>query len=351
MKAAVYYGPKDLRIEDVPKPQLGPGDIVLKVMACGICGSDLASYEYGKFISPGQIMGHEFSGEVIEVGKDVKDISVGERVTGVGNFICKQCFWCQRRQYHLCPSLFIQNIAYGRPGAFAEYVKVPSAMVNRNIFKLPDDVSFEEGAALEPLSVACFTVYKAQADPGSSILILGAGMIGLCIISVLKTSGEYQIMVSEISKRRLAEAQRIGVKVVIDPQQEDLCQRVKEIVGEGAFHFGTGSMTDIVIECAGVPQTLNQALQLVRSGGKVLLVGLYEKPVAINPTLLIHKDISMIGCLGGNMRQALSLVEQRKVNLKPFITHTFSLSKIKEAFEMQVDAGQSIKVVVYPWPT
>jgi 2-desacetyl-2-hydroxyethyl bacteriochlorophyllide A dehydrogenase len=348
MKAAVYYGPKDIRVEEVSKPQLDAADVLIKVKAVLICGSDLAGYARGKFIPPGQIMGHEFSGEIVEVGKDVKDLSPGERVSAIGFLICGECFWCKRKQYHLCPFLFTENPAYGKPGAFAEFVKIPRAVVNRNVFELPDDVSFEEGAALEPLSVACFAVSKARPEPGNSILVLGAGMIGLSIAAVLKATGEYRVMVSDISPKRLGAAQRIGVDAVMNPDREDIFQRVKAQVGEGKYHFGVGSMTDIIMECAGTPQTINQALQLVRSGGKVLLVGTYKNEVPVNPNLLIHKDIALIGCLGGLMKQALSLVAQHKVALKDFFTHTFSLDQIREAFETQADAGKSIKVVIKP---
>ncbi len=321
---------------------------MLRVKACAICGSDLASYEHGLFVTPGQVMGHEFSGEVAEVGKDVEGIAVGDRVAAMGSFVCGECFWCQRGQYHLCPSLFTHNIAYGRPGAMAEYVKVPDAVVNRNVFKLPDHISFEEGAGLEPLSVACFAAKRIRPEPGDSILVLGAGMVGLCLIAVLNITGEFKIIVSEKSRKRLAEAQRLGVAAVVNPDEEDLGERVRRLTGEGPFHFGSGSMTDIVVDCAGVEQTVQQALQWVRSGGKVLLVGLYERETPINLNLIIHKDISLMGSLGANIRKALSLLEQEKVDLKGFFTHSFELNRIKEALEMQANAEKSIKVVINP---
>ena len=177
MKAAVYEGIRDVRVQTIPDPTPTPDDIVLRVKACGICGSDLHSYTTGAFITPGQVMGHEFSGEVIEVGRHVVDMAPGDRVTAMPFNACYHCAICLRGDYHLCRNLAGTAIAYGLPGGFAEYLRVPRATLGRNVFKLPESLDDLTGATVEPLAVAVHAVGLANPEIGARVVVLGAGLI------------------------------------------------------------------------------------------------------------------------------------------------------------------------------
>src|ERR687886_788037 len=171
MKAAVFKGVQDIRVEDVPEPEAGPRDVVVQVNACGICGSDLHTYLHGSFVQPGQVMGHEFSGRVVEAGPEVAGLQVGDRVTAIPIVPCGKCARCAEGRYNLCENAWTSGLAYGRPGAFAERIRIPGAVVGENIFVLGDDVSDEEGATVEPLAVAVHAVNLVERVEGATALV------------------------------------------------------------------------------------------------------------------------------------------------------------------------------------
>jgi len=339
MKAAVYYGAGDIRIEEVGYPEVEPNGIVIQVKACGICGSDMHIYKLGgrDQIPAGLIMGHEFSGDVVDVGVNVTDIKKGDRVIATGVKPCGECYWCQQEQPMLCTQM--QIIGIGFPGAFAEYVSVPTTILNMNVFPL-NNLSYEVGATAEPLCVAVYAATTAEPAPEHNVVVLGAGTIGQCVTQVLKAIGVNQVIVSETSKKRRELAKAMGADVVIDAATENPLKRVAQATGMlGA---------DTVIECAGVPATFHQSLEMVRRGGKIMIVGVYEQPIEWEPISMIMKNIRMIGCLGGGFPQAIEYLQSGKVNTKPLISHEFPLDKAKEAFETQLKADESIKVLIKP---
>ncbi len=346
MKGAVYHGPRDLRVEEIDVPEVGPNDVLLKVRACGICGSDVHSYCSGFYIDPGQIMGHEFVGEVVEIGEKVTDIQVGQRGTGISVEFCGTCYWCKTAQYMLCPNLFKAATGYGVPGAFAEYVKLTDVKVGTNFHHVPDEIDDLSAATIEPVGVGVYTV--AACDPKSTdkVVILGAGMIGNTVMQVLKAIPVAKVVVSEIFEKRLNAALELGADVVINAGVENVLERVKEEVGIGAYHFGEGAMADIVVEAAGAPATIEQSFEMVRSGGTIAIVGLPEKKASIDTTKIVHKMPHIIGCLGGNFPGAIKLLKEGKVNTKPLITHVLPLKDAKEAFEIQSRADDAIKVMI-----
>lgn len=336
MKAAVFHGARDIRVEDVPDPELEPDGIIIKVEACGICGSDLHPYKIGG--REGMIFGHEFSGEVAEVGASVAEIKAGDRVTGVGYRPCRQCYFCQQGLFYRCTSMALAG--YALPGAMAEYIAIPFAQLGRTIFRVPDSLSHEEAATVEPLSVAFYSVRRAQPQAEETAVVLGAGVIGLYAIQVLKAMGVSKVIVSGRRAARLKAAKESGADLVIDAATEDPVPKVKEATS------GTG--VDIAVECAGVPATFEQAIQMVHGRGRVLLVGIYEQPINWNPSSLVNKNVSLIGCLGGSFPRAIELLESGKANAKPLLSHQFPLDKVKEAFETQIEAQDAVKVLVKP---
>ena len=200
-EARVFEAFGTIQVQTIPDPQPTVDDIVIRVKACGICGSDLHSYTTGAFVKPGQVMGHEFCGEVVEVGANVQGIGVSERVTAMPFNACYACPACMRGETHLCYNVSGQAIAYGLPGALAEYLRIPRAMLNRNVFKLPEQLSDLAGATVEPLAVAVHAVRLANPDIGAKVVVVGAWLIGQCMIQALKARGVSQVVsvVSEAS--------------------------------------------------------------------------------------------------------------------------------------------------------
>ncbi|MDR7238099.1 zinc-dependent alcohol dehydrogenase [Neobacillus drentensis] len=346
MKAALYYGPRDIRIEKVDIPSAGPDDILLKVKACGICGSDVHSYGTGLYIQKGQIMGHEFSGEVVQVGENVKDIEIGERGTGFHSGVCGTCYWCKNNQFMLCPNLFKASTGYGIPGAFAEYILIPKAQVGVSFFKIPEELDDYTAATIEPVAVAALTVDQCQPKKGDKAVVMGAGLIGNAVMQVLKARGVEKVIVTEVSEKRLNTAKQLGADEIINAAKEDVLERVKELIGIGPYHFNEGAMADIVVDAAGAPSAVEQSFEIVRSGGVIAFVGLPEKKASIDTTKIVHKAPRILGCLGGDIHQSIELLKNNQVTTKSLISHIFPIDHAKEAFEIQMNPAKSVKVMI-----
>jgi len=340
MKAAVFYGPHDLRVEEVKRPQLRGGDILIRVKACGICGSDLHPYKVGS--APGfqvsGIMGHEFSGEVAELGTGVEGLAVGDRVAAAGYEPCGTCYWCRQGKSFRCSRMAL--VGYQLDGAFAEYVRIPRAQVGMTVFPLPENLDWEVAATIEPVSVSSHMVRRSEVRPEDTAVVLGAGMIGQGIVQVLKAQGVSRVMVSELAPKRLALARRLGADEAIDAREVDPLKAVAEL--------SAGNMADVVFECTGSPLAFRQALDTVRGGGMVMQVGLHEHPVELDLNILIQRNITVRGCLGGSFPRAIALLQSGKVKTKELITHRFPLEEAKTAFDTQLNADEAVKVLIKP---
>jgi len=336
MKAAVLRGANNIKIETVPDPVVEPYGIVIKVKACGVCGSDLHEYKSGE--SEGTIFGHEFSGEVAQVGEHVTDITVGDRVTAVGFRSCGQCLWCRQGKPHRCTDMAL--VGYQLPGAMAEYVSIPFAAVGQTVFPLPEELNYEDAAQVEPLSISLYSVRRARPKETDTAVVLGAGIIGLNAIQALKAMGVSTVLVSGRRPSRLAAATACGADLAVDAAKNDPLPAIMEATeGMGA---------DIVVECAGSPATFDQAVEMVCGGGKIVLVAIYEKPLTWDPMPVIRKNITLIGCLGGNFPDSIDLIRSGKVIPRPFITHRFPLERADEAFKTAIMAPGAIKVMITP---
>lgn len=348
MQAAVFLGPGHLEVRQVPEPECGSRDVVFRVLACGICGSDLHTYRTGDYVQPGQIMGHEFVGEAVAVGAEVAGISPRDRAVGFAADYCGECYWCRNRQRQYCPQLFRTGTGYGRPGAYAEYVRLEKVRVGRNCFLVPPEMPDRVAAAVEPVGVAALAVERAGLPAGGRAVVLGAGLIGNAVAQILKHAGGHQVVVSEPSGLRRQAALDAGVDVAIDPVAEDVLARVQDLWGPGPYHFGVGGMADLVVDCAGARGTCAQALELVRSTGTVALVALPDQPVPIELARIVHKGPRLVGVLGSHMARALDLLASGTVRTGPLISHEFPLERITEAFAVQQSAAASVKVLVRP---
>ena len=250
MKALRWYARKDVRYVDAPEPSPGPGQLKVKVSLAGICGTDLKEYAYGPvMIPPDQVpltMGHEFAGTVMEVGKGVKGFKAGDRVSGVGYYYCGECYVCKKGLYNLCVNQGFTGLFCD--GCMAEYFVIPDYAC----YKLPDSVPDELGALVEPLAVALYSVARAKPQPEDCVVVIGAGMIGLCVIQALKATGISQVMVSARRPERLKLAKGCGANVVIDADKEDIVSEVKNTRPE--------RMADVVFECAGSATAFRQSI-------------------------------------------------------------------------------------------
>lgn len=318
-------------IEEVPDPVAGAGDVVVEVRACGVCGSDLHAWTEGMFTDVGQIMGHEFAGEVVEVGAEVTGIEVGDRVTGIPIQPCGSCRRCLESNGHLCEVWAGRSVAFGLPGAFAERVRIPDAVAGRNVHQLPDSVGFEAGALVEPLAVAVHAVRQAEPRSGQRAVVLGLGTIGLQVAQVLRAEGLVVIGVDRSPLRR-AIAAKLGVQALAE---------VDDVPEEPE--------TDVVFEVTGAPGLVGSALEIARPRGTVLIVALYEKPAELDPTRIVHKELTVRGSAmvtSEDFRYAISLLSTRSVRAEPLITHRKPLAELAAAFDAQLDAEQAVKVLV-----
>ncbi len=348
MKAAVFDGPEKLSIQNIADPVEGPEDIVVDVSDCGICGSDLHSYLEGAFVAPGQVMGHEFSGPVVAVGKDVQGIKVGDRVTAVPLSTCGRCPRCLEGATHLCETGLAASVAYGLPGAFAEFVRVPKAVLGGNIYKIPDNVDDRAAALVEPLAVALHAAKMSNPGPADTCVVLGLGSIGLNTVQMLKAMGAGRVIGIDISPARLALAAKLGADITINGRETDALAAVTEITGPGAY--GVGARADIVVEASGVATLLSQAISMTRAGGKLRIAALYEGDVPVPANQIVQKEMSISGTFAyrGEFAEVIKLLEAGRIAADPVITHTFALDDIEQAFRTQLNKDISIKVQVTP---
>lgn len=348
MKAAVFDGPEQISIQDLPDPVAGPDDIVVQVSECGICGSDLHSYLEGAFIAPGQVMGHEFSGPVTQVGANVQGIAVGDRVTAVPLSTCGRCPRCLEGATHLCETGLAASVAYGLPGAFAEYVRVPDAVLGGNVHLIPDNVSYAAAALVEPLAVGLHAAKSAAPLPTDTCVVIGLGSIGLNCVQMLKACGAGRVIGIDISPARLDLARQLGADITINGKEQDALATVQEITGIGAY--GVGARADIVIEASGVPALLADAISMTRAGGKLRIAALYEGAVPIDANQIVQKEMSVAGTFAyrGEFGQVLQLLSEGRVTAEPLISHTFPLEQAAEAFRAQLSKENSIKVQIAP---
>ena len=255
---------------------------------------------------------------------------------------------CDRIQRHLL-------IGYSKNGGYAEYVLVPNAALDVNVFKIPDSLSCEEATVIEPLWGGYRWVMMAEPQPHETGVVTGLGTIGLSVMQMLR---QYvaQVIVSEVSPRRLQLAKELGADVAIDVTKEDPVQKIIELTGTGRSFSGKGGgCADIIMECSGVPAVLRQAIEMTRSGGRIVMVGIFEEEVSLNINRIIHKQLRLISSFSKGQQAtsrevltAIKLLANGKVKAKPLISHVFPLDKIMEAFEVQTKPDQSIKVLIKP---
>ena len=348
MKAVVHYGPKDYRLEEIDDPSAGEDGLVVRVRAAGVCGGDLHAYKglYMERVPGKQVYGHENAGEVVEVGTKVEDVAVGDRIFAEALGVCFECEACKSKNFSRCAGGIKVAGLSGLNGGFAEYLLMPVVFRDPatgamgNVFKLPDSMSFAEGALVEPVNIGLGVVKSLKPEPGHAVLVMGAGMIGLGAVLSFKSMGVTKIISCDISDMRLKAAGELGATVLINGEKEDAVERVMaETGGKGA---------DIVVEAAGVPKKLRQSIDCVRPGGRVSIVAYFEEPVEFSPHLLIGKGVTIVPGRGGSFRDAFELVKKEELKEEQVISHVFPLDKFAEAHEIAIATKESVKVMIAP---
>ncbi|MBI5446325.1 MAG: 2,3-butanediol dehydrogenase [Deltaproteobacteria bacterium] len=350
MKAAKWFARKEVRVVNVPEPPAPPkGWVKVKVHACGICGSDLHEYLAGPIFIPtsphpltghsGAVtLGHEFSGDIAEVGPGVANFKAGDRVTGDACQYCGECYYCKRNLYNLCTKIAFTGLMI--EGAFAEYVNVPAY----TLYKLPDSVSYDAGALVEPLAVGIHAMRQGNVLQGDSVVIVGAGTIGLVNLVAARAAGASQVISIEKARARKELAKQLGATMVLDPSEVDVIAEVQKATG------GLGA--DVSIECVGHKVTGPLAIDLARKAGTVVIVGIFEEPSEYNFFNITATEKKIVGSLAyaGEFDAAISLLADGRINPEPLITGRIKLDDIVEkGFEELVNRKEeNIKILVMP---
>jgi L-iditol 2-dehydrogenase len=345
MKAVRFYEPGVLRFEEVEVPEIGPGEILVENKVTLTCGTDLKMYKRGHpYAKPPLIIGHEFAGVVVKVGDDVKRFTEGMRVVAANSAPCNACFYCKRGKQNLCENLEDAIIGFTSPGAYAEYVKVPEKIVKVNTHVIPNDVTFREAALLEPLACVVHGIELANIQYGDSVVIIGAGPIGLMHLQLARRKGCGAAIVTDLSDERLQAAKELGADFIINASREDQVERVRELTG--------GRGADVVIEAVGLPETWEKALTMTRKAGTTLLFGGCKPGTqATFDTHHIHYgELTIIGAFHHtplSVERALALIASRAIDAKRLITHEVSLKDVELALNMMAE-GKAVKVAVRP---
>jgi L-iditol 2-dehydrogenase len=345
MKAIVYYGIKDIRIEQIAVPACGEKEIRIKVDACAVCGTDLKTYYHGNpRIKAPKVMGHEFTGLIESIGNEVTGFALGERIVMATSVACHQCSYCKMGYYNLCDDLRPMGFSYA--GGMAEYVTIPQrALDNGHVIKVPDTISAEHAALAEPLSCAVNACENAAVKPGDSVVICGAGPLGIMNLCVVRSLGASQIILAEISAARLAQAGQFDCDILVNPAEEDLAARVKQATD------GLGADVAIVAAPAAAPQ--EAALDLVRKRGRVCLFASLpaEKSVLNLDSRKIHYgEIRVVGTSDStpaHVKKAVELLGGDDFPAAKIASHVLALDDIFKAFEL-MKSGAALRVILKP---
>ena len=337
MKASRFLGNKTFAVADLPTPHAGPGELVLRNQVCGVCGTDVHIYhgEPGSAdVNPPVVLGHEYSGEVVEVGEGVTDFAVGDHVTVDPNIYCGHCAYCQNGKKQLCPSM--EAIGVTRDGGFAQYSRIPASQA----FKLEPTVPWEAAAMAEPLACCLHGIDLAGIQVGDKVCVVGGGAIGLLMVQLAKLSGASQIVLSEPNEKRRQVGLQLGANAALDPTRPDAQEAFAQVLDGGA---------NVVIECVGNVPAVKSAFQFAGKGATVLLFSVPKVDATFDLPLfdVYKKELTIKGSFVNpdTHARAVALINSGKVDFGPIITHRFPLDQLPEAIAMQM-SDASIKVVV-----
>lgn len=339
MRAAVYYRNDDVRIEDMPKPEIGPGEFLFEVKASGICGSDVM--EWYRIKKAPRVLGHEAVGEIVEVGEGCP-YEVGQRVFVSHHVPCGECRYCRESHETACETLHTTNFD---PGGFAEYVRVPEINAEKGVYVLPDGMTYEEGTFIEPLACVVRGQRLAGVGEGHTILVLGSGIAGLLHVKLAKARGA-KVIATDINEWRLRKAKEFGADGVIDAR-EDVPEKLKGLNG--------GRLADKVILCTGASPAVKQAMGSVDRGGTIEFFAV-PKPgvlVEIPANDFWRNEVSLVTSYGAaprDLEESTELIADKALKVDDMVTHTLPLERAQEGFKLVAEADESLKVILKPSP-
>lgn len=340
MRVATYYSNSDIRLEERPVPRIGPGELLVRVEASGICGTDVL--EWYRLHKAPLVLGHEIAGEIVEVGEGVDGYRVGARVTAAHHVPCNTCSYCLSGYHTVCDTLRTTNF---EPGGFSEFARLPAINVDRGVFVLPEGVSFEEATFVEP--VACVLRGQRVADVGAgrTVLVLGSGISGLLHIKLARALGAGRVIATDISPYRIEAAKRHGADLALDAR-EDIPALLRRATG--------GHLADTVIICTGATSAVRQAIESVERGGSVLFFAPTDQgftiPVPVNE-LFWRNEVTLTSSYAGSPADhalALELIRSRRLEVRSLITHRLGLDRTGLGFKLVAEAGESLKVIINP---
>ena len=340
MRAAVYYSNSDIRIEELPVPKIIRGELLMEVEASGICGSDVL--EWYRLNKAPLVLGHEVAGQVVDIGDGVENFQTGDRIVASHHVPCNTCFYCCSGHHTACETLRTTNFY---PGGFSQYIQVPSINVDRGVFKIPEELSYEEATFHEPLGCVIRAQRIASLKPGQTVLVLGSGIAGILNIQLAETSGANHVVAVDLVPYRLEMAKKHGANEVLKPDENiEGCLRA----------LNNGRLADVVLVCTGAEEAQIQALKYVERGGTVLFFAPTDQgveiPVSIND-LFFRNDITLTTSYGASPYDswlALELIRNKKIDVENMITHRFPLSETSSGFQRVSEAQDSMKVIIEP---
>ncbi len=335
----MYYNNNDVRIEEMPTPEIADNEVLLRVMACGICGSDVT--EWYRVPKAPKVLGHEATGIIEKVGEKVTKCKIGDRVFISHHVPCNRCRYCLRGHHTACETLHSTNYY---PGGFAQYVRVPGINVDYGIYRLPAAMSFEEGTFIEPLACVVRGQRLADVKKNDTVLIIGSGVAGLLHIQLAKFRGVQKIIAADINAYRLQMAKKLGAHFTVDAR-EDLPRKLKEL--------NEGKLADQVIVCTGATSAALTALDCIDKGGTILFFAVPDPTVRLSMpiTQFWRNEVTVktsYGAAPNDLEESLSILTQKRLNLRDMITHRLSFLQTAEGFRLTASAADSLKVIIEP---
>jgi L-iditol 2-dehydrogenase len=335
MKVAYWYNNKDIRIEDIPTPRSKSREMLVKVMSCGICGSDIV--EWYRLPRAPLIQGHEVGAQVVKVGKSVNKFKPGDRVFIAPKVPCMKCYYCQNGHYPQC-----SEVKERLPGGFAEYILVPEILIENGTYLLPDNITYDQSTFIEPLACVVRAQRLAGVKKGQTVLVIGCGMSGLMHIKLSRTKG-CRIIAADINPTKLEMARQMGADEVINAA-DNIAEKLIE---------KTGRKADVVLLCAAADSAVEQTWRCVDKGGVIVLfaVPAPDKKVVVPVNDFWMKEITILTsyyCGPPDIMEAMKLIEWHNVTVDDLITHRLPLNEIEKGFQLVTDGRESIKVIINP---
>ncbi|MBI0094099.1 MULTISPECIES: zinc-dependent dehydrogenase [Gilliamella] len=339
MKASVCYKQNDLRTEDLPIPEISDNEVLIKMLACGLCGTDIQKIR-GDSVNKPTVLGHEVVGEIVKKGKNVSKFEIGDRVITAIHVPCFTCHYCNKGHYTICEQFRTNNID---PGGFAEFIRIPKLHLNHLTHKVSNNVTDEEATLIEPIACCLHGLKQADIRPNDSILIMGAGTIGILHAQLAKIKGANKVIVSDMSEFKLQKALNVGCDYAINIKEKNIIDEVNKITD--------GQGVDVIVIAAGVSSLVADAVNMVRRAGKIIVFSGFDKNklVTLDVSRFFKDEISIIGTYSVTpyeFPEALDLLEKRKLNTKEMITHVYPLNKLSEAIDISTNPEQPVLKVI-----